>query len=130
MRRHTQSDDDDTDGDGTLEQRTNELVEALNENGFDDVSVDKLDADHPEGEYMFITFGTELDRSDGITGKRAKFEDGEPAALITLRSEDDTYGITVGYGTERGYNIEDQYAIVDTSSEAVQAAKHWFENEA
>ena len=130
MTRKNEPGNDDSDGEGTIEQRRNDLLEALNDNGFDDVSVDRFDVGHPGGEYGVITFGTELDSSDKTTGKRAGFEDGEPAATITIQSEYDTYAITVGYGTQRGYETAKQYAIVDTSSEAIQAAKHWFENEA
>ncbi|SDJ62318.1 hypothetical protein [Natronorubrum texcoconense] len=130
MTRKNQTDDGESNGDGTIEQRSDDLVAGLNDHGFDDVSIDTFDVGHPGGEYGVVTFGTELDSSDKTTGKRAGFEDGEPAATITIQSEYDTYAITVGYGTQRGYETAEQYAIVDTISEAVQAAKHWFENEA
>ncbi|ADD04123.1 uncharacterized protein Nmag_0536 [Natrialba magadii ATCC 43099] len=118
------------DGENPFDDKLTDLVEALNDHGFDDVNIMRDWLEAAEIEHIMVTFGTELEGLPDSTAKRGGFEAGEPAAAVTIRSNFDEYGITVGYGTERGYEITEQYAVADSLEETIETATHWFENEA
>lgn len=116
------------DDEPTEEKLRNEMTEVVRQYGFDYVDVERADGGQDQGDYVVITFASELDAPDNIQKERRDIAEGEPTAAISYQFGRDEFDVVTGHGTKRGWNVSDLYDTVDTLSEAVQAAEHWFEN--